>query len=66
MEITLQPGDSAEEFPLSGGGEDDVWFLLFVGAGLLGGLTFFFWVWLFQILLFLGGGGRGEEDFLGV
>lgn len=66
MEITLQPGDSAEEFPLSGGGEDDVWFLLFVGAGLLGGLTFFFWVWLFQILLFFGGGGRGEEDFLGV
>lgn len=66
MEITLQPGDSAEEFPLSGGGEDDVWFLLFVGAGLLGGLTFFFWVWLFQILLFFWGGGRGEEDFLGV
>lgn len=68
MEITLQPGDSAEGFPLSGGGEDDVWFLLFVGAGFMGGLTLFLRLAFsnspfFSFFFFWEGGRR---DFLGV
>ena len=42
MEITLQPGDSAEGFSLLGGEEDDIWLLLGYGVGAVGGLTFFF------------------------
>lgn len=46
MEITLQPGDSAEGFSLLGGEEDDIWLLLGYGVGAVGGLTFFFFFWL--------------------
>lgn len=70
MEITLQPGDSAEGFPLSGGGEDDVWFLLFVGAGFMGGLTLFLRLafsnsLVFSLFLFFGKGGGGFSWRLG-
>lgn len=41
-EITLQPGDSAEEFSLLGGEEENIWLLLGFGVGAVGGLTFCF------------------------
>lgn len=57
MKITLQPGDSAEGFSLSGGGEDDVWFLLVCGCGGYGGVDLFFlaWGWIFSLVIFYKG-----------
>ena len=37
MEITLQPGDSAEGSSLLGGEEEDIWLLLRFGVGVVGG-----------------------------
>lgn len=37
MEITLQPGDSAEGFSLLGGEEEDIWLLLGFRVGAVGG-----------------------------